>query len=202
MLDGSMDCRVKPGNDEEVRMLAVPARYSAASSHRIARNAGVGRRVDMQATCWPPAAEAAMTTDASTTDANPNPKKASQPRATSVLHPRVWTLLIGFAAWFALAVWSFAGGGLSDYLLVIVSGFIFVVVTLQLILSRVGRKNATAEHDAQPSLRDWAKFDFETWQGRLSGTEAALQILLPIGIAALGMTAFGIVFHIAERGGV
>jgi hypothetical protein len=122
-------------------------------------------------------------------------------RATSALHSRVWMLLVGFAAWFALAVWGFAGGGLSDYLLVIVSGFIFVVVALQLILSRVERNEAT-EQDAQPSLRDWARFDFETWQGRLSGAQAALQILLPIGIAALGMTAFGIAFHIAERGGL
>jgi hypothetical protein len=29
-----------------------------------------------------------------------------------------------------------------------------------------------------------------------------LQILLPIGIAALGMTAFGIAFHIAGHGGL
>jgi hypothetical protein len=137
-----------------------------------------------------------------TTDANPNLKTELKRRATSVLHPRVWTLLVVFAAWFALAVWNFAGGGLSDYLLVIVSGFIFVVVTLQLILSRVGRRREAAEHDAKPSLRDWATFDFETRQGRLSGAEAALQILLPIAVAAVGMTAFGIVFHIAERGGI
>jgi hypothetical protein len=137
-----------------------------------------------------------------TTDANPNLKTELKRRATSVLHPRVWTLLVVFAAWFALAVWNFAGGGLSDYLLVIVSGFIFVVVTLQLILSRVGRRREAAEHDAKPSLRDWATFDFETRQGRLSGAEAALQILLPIAVAAIGMTAFGIVFHIAERGGI
>jgi hypothetical protein len=121
---------------------------------------------------------------------------------TSALHARVWMLLVGFAAWFALAVWNFAGGGLSDYLLFIVSGFIFVVVALQLILSSVRRKDEATKHDAQPSLRDWATFDFETWQGRLTGAEAALQILLPIGIAAIGMTAFGIVFHIAERGGI
>jgi hypothetical protein len=137
-----------------------------------------------------------------TTDANPNLKKDLKPRATNVLHPRVWMLLVLFAGWFALAVWNFAGGGLSDYLLVIVSGFIFVVVTLQLILSRVGRRREAAEHDAKPSLRDWATFDFETRQGRLSGAEAALQILLPIAVAAVGMTAFGIVFHIAERGGI
>ena len=42
----------------------------------------------------------------------------------SVLHSRVYLLLVGFALWFALAVWGFAGGGLSNYLLVIVSGFI------------------------------------------------------------------------------
>jgi hypothetical protein len=72
---------------------------------------------------------------------------------TSGLHPLVYTLLIVLAAWFALAVWSFAGGGVVDYLLFIVSGFVYI----------------------------------------------ALQILLPIAAAAVGMTAIGIVFHIAEQ---
>ncbi len=120
---------------------------------------------------------------------------------TSWLHPRVYALLIGFAGWFALAVWSFAGSGVTDYLLVIVSGFIFVVVALQLILSRVGDTNEAAEV-GRPSLRTWVTWDFDTWQDRLSGAQAALQILLPIAVAALGMTAFGIAFHIAEHGGV
>jgi hypothetical protein len=53
------------------------------------------------------------------------------------------------------SLWSFAGGGLSNYLLVIVSGFIFVVVALQLILSRVGRTKGAAQNDHnQLSLRD------------------------------------------------
>lgn len=120
---------------------------------------------------------------------------------TSWLHPRVYALLIGFAGWFALAVWSFAGGGVTDYLLAIVSGFIFVVVALQLILSRVGHTNdATEADDGGLSLRSWAARDFDTWQDRLSGTQAALQILLPIAAAAIGMTVFGIVFHIAAHG--
>ena len=98
-----------------------------------------------------------------------------------VLHSRVYLLLVGFALWFALAVWGFAGGGLSNYLLVIVSGFIFIVVALQLILSRVGRTERAAQYDdTGPSRRDWAAEDFDTWQGRLSGGQAALQILLPI----------------------
>jgi hypothetical protein len=121
--------------------------------------------------------------------------------AANTVHPRVWAILIGLAAWFALAVWSFAGSGLTDYLLFIVSGFIFVVVALQLILSRVRRADDAAEKGGDPPpLRKWAGWDFETWQGKLSGAQAAVQILLPIAAAAVGMTAFGIVFHIAEHG--
>jgi hypothetical protein len=120
--------------------------------------------------------------------------------AHSTLHPRVYTILVALAAWFALAVWSFAGRGLVDYLLVIVCGFIFVVVALQLILSRVGRADDVAEQGDPPSLRNWATRDFETWQGKLSGAQAAVQILLPIAAAAIGMTAFGIVFIIAGHG--
>jgi hypothetical protein len=122
--------------------------------------------------------------------------------ATSGLHPRVYALLIGLAGWFALSVWSFAGAGVTDYLLFVVSGFIFIVLALLTILSQVGRSNTKTrgDHDRQ-SFRQWTLSDFDTWQGRLSGMQAALQILLPIAVAAFGMTAFGIVFHIAERGG-
>jgi hypothetical protein len=148
-----------------------------------------------------------FTDSGSTHPASENPachtvKRTRRP-ATSSLHARVYTLLIVFSAWFALAVWSFAGGGLSDYLLVIVSGFIFVVVVLQLILSRVGRpRKPSIGDDHPPSLRDWATWDFETWQDRLSGAQAALHILLPIAAAAVGMTAFGILFRIAQHGGI
>jgi hypothetical protein len=33
-----------------------------------------------------------------------------------------------------------------------------------------------------------------TWTGRVSGREAAMQILLPIAAVAFGMTIFGLVF--------
>jgi hypothetical protein len=55
----------------------------------------------------------------------------------SSLHPRVYTIVIGLAAWFVLAAWIFAGGGVSDYLLFIVSGFIGVCIGLTLILASV-----------------------------------------------------------------
>jgi uncharacterized RDD family membrane protein YckC len=147
--------------------------------------------------------EAAMDTSSRRHDLNQDDLSQDPERpVTSWLHPRVYALLIGFAGWFALAVWSFAGSGVTDYLLVIVSGFIFVVVALQLILSRVGHTNDTTEAgDSGLSLRSWATRDFDTWQDRLSGAQAALQILLPIAVAALGMTAFGVAFHIVEHGG-
>ena len=116
---------------------------------------------------------------------------------TALLHPRVYTVLIVLTAWFAVAVWSFVGAGLVDYLLVIVSGFIFVTMALILILSRVGRTDNPA--DKPPPLREWARWDYETSAGRLPGAQAATQILLPIVAAAVGMTVIGLIFYATER---
>ena len=82
-----------------------------------------------------------------------NVKQDAQRPVTSVLHSRVYLLLVGFAVWFALAVWGFAGGGLSNYLLVIVSGFIFVVVALQLILSRAHEKRGAERRQSAVATR-------------------------------------------------
>jgi hypothetical protein len=116
---------------------------------------------------------------------------------TAWLHPRVYTVLIVLTAWFAVAVWSFVGAGLVNYLLVIVSGFIFVTMALMLILSRVGRTDNPA--DKPPPLREWARWDYETSAGRLPGAQAATQILLPIVAAAVGMTVIGLIFYATER---
>jgi hypothetical protein len=108
---------------------------------------------------------------------------------------------------FALSVWGFGGDGYTDYLLIIVSGFIILAAVLPAILWHVGKKNdsrdAHHEHEAarssEGSFRDWASSEFITAQGRLRGSNAAVEALLPIAIAALGMMAFGIVFHIAAH---
>jgi hypothetical protein len=74
-------------------------------------------------------------------------------------------------AWFVVWVWSFAGVGVTDYLLFIVSGFIFIAVSLRLILSRVGRAHNATNGDAPKgddkpaSFRHWARWDFDTWGG-------------------------------------
>src|SRR6266704_431888 len=41
------------------------------------------------------------------------------------------------------------------------------------------------------------KAEFEIWQDHLQGVNAAAEIAIPIAAAAVGMTAFAIVFHYA-----
>jgi hypothetical protein len=125
------------------------------------------------------------------------------PPVTGALHSGVYMALIGLALWMVLWVWSFVGGGETDYLLFIVSGFIAVVVALQLILMRVRRADKTADNNAADSgalsFREWARGDFEAERSRMRASEAATLILLPIAAAAIGMMAFGIEFQVVER---
>ena len=128
---------------------------------------------------------------------------------TNQPHPTVYALLGILVLWTVLMVWNFAGGGgLVAYLLVIISGFLGVIGALALILTRVGyadpghadavtRGDAASGNKPPLPLREWASEDFNTGSGRLSGTQAALQILLPIIAAAVGMTAIGIAYHFA-----
>jgi hypothetical protein len=122
---------------------------------------------------------------------------------TGRLHSRVHAVLIALALWMALWAWSFVGGGETDYILFIVTGFIVTVVALQLILMRVRRADRTADardaNDDTVSFQEWARGDFEAERGRLRAGEAALLILLPIAAAAIGMMAFGIEFMIVEH---
>src|SRR5262249_33637707 len=122
-------------------------------------------------------------------------------RVSSNLHPLVYMLIIGLAFWYVLSVWSFAVDANADYLLVVVSGFILVAVALPYILSRVRRIDEGREERAS-SFSSWASADFATWQDRLPGVNATVEILLPIAAVAFGMTAFGIIYHLVADGAV
>ncbi len=137
-------------------------------------------RVDVREKFWVSMIESAMNT--------PNPKdNSNEPvrSVTSSLHPWVYATLIGLVLWLVLWIWSFAGAGVTDYLLVIVSGFFLVVVALTLILSRVGHKdsamgdNEAKSADKPETFDDWAASDFDTYTGQLSSLQAATLILLP-----------------------
>jgi hypothetical protein len=107
------------------------------------------------------------------------------------LHPAIYVTLICLAAWFAIAIWGFAAGGYTDWLLVVVSGFILVAASLTAILSRVRTDRTKWD---RKRLRDWIIGDFSTRTGKSRSVTAAIEILLPLGAAAIGMTAFAIVF--------
>jgi hypothetical protein len=53
-----------------------------------------------------------------------------------------------------------------------------------------------AGREQGPPLRTWLSGDFETWQYRLKGSEAAIQILLPIAAVSFGRTAFGLELYL------
>jgi hypothetical protein len=112
---------------------------------------------------------------------------------TDRLHPAVYTTLIGTVLWFVVAIWGFASDRYTDWLLVVVSGFALIAVGIPLILSRVGRDD---EHVGKDTVRfrDWVAGDFASWTGRSKAANAAVEILLPLGAIAVGMTAIAIVF--------
>jgi len=127
-----------------------------------------------------------------------------QPRDPPVsdhLHPLVYIAMAGLALWFAVSAWGFATDGYADYLLAVVSGFIFIAVALPYVLSRVWRKSRRRDAAGQDGklFGEWASGQFATWQDRVRGTNAAVEVLLPIAAAAFGMTAFGIMLHIAAH---
>ena len=110
----------------------------------------------------------------------------------------VYAALVGFVLWMVIAAWGFAGAGYADLSLAIVTGFFIVVIAIPFVLWRVARANdpETAADEPQ-KFSEWASGQFETWQDRVNGANAAAEILLPIAAAAIGMTAFAIVFHYA-----
>ena len=117
--------------------------------------------------------------------------------STDRLPVAVYGAVIGFVVWMALAAWGFAGPGYADLSLTVVTGLLIVAVAIPLVLWRVWRAHTGGRPDDAMSFSEWKSSEFETWQDHQKGSSAATEILLPIAAAAVGMTAFAIVFHYA-----
>jgi hypothetical protein len=118
-------------------------------------------------------------------------------RSTDRLPLAVFAALAGVVLWMVIAAWvGFAGPGYANVALTVVTGLLVVAIAIPFVLWRMVRAN---DPDiAQPeTFSDWQSADFETWQDRQKGRAAATEIILPIAAAAVGMTAFAIVFHFA-----
>jgi hypothetical protein len=114
------------------------------------------------------------------------------------LHPKVYASAIGLVVWFALAAWIlFDRQDDIGRPLAMVSVLLFVAVLIPLALAQVWRRHRA--HDPHPeaiTFREWRTGDFAVWGSRLHGTEAAIDMLLPLAAVAFGLTAIGIVFLI------
>jgi hypothetical protein len=122
---------------------------------------------------------------------------------SGVFHPGLYAAVVVLGAMFVLAAWGFAGGGPTDALLVVVSGFIFGSATLVTLLWLTRRRHprddlgdpmGKTEHHLE-SFRDWVCRDVDTSTGRLRGSIASIELLLPIAAVAVGMVAFAVVVH-------
>jgi hypothetical protein len=124
-------------------------------------------------------------------------------RVVRDLHPAIYMALVGLTLWLGLAIWGFGYDGQTDYLLAIVSGFLFIAVaipsTLALMVHR--QKNSDERKSSgEASFKEWMTGNFDTWQDRVKGHNAAVEVLLPMAAIAIGMTAFVIVMHFTEVG--
>jgi hypothetical protein len=131
-----------------------------------------------------------------------NRQQASE-RVVRDLHPAIYMALVGLTLWLGLAIWGFGYDGQTDYLLAIVSGFLFIAVaipsTLALMVHR--QKNSDERRSSgEASFKEWMTGNFDTWQDRVKGHNAAVEVLLPMAAIAIGMTAFAIVLHFTEVG--
>lgn len=123
---------------------------------------------------------------------------------TDGLHPGVYIALVGVTVWFVGAAWQFGVSAYTDYLLAVVSGFAFIFVALPSLLWLTAARHGSnsQSNTGNESLREWARKEFETWQGRRRGINAIIEILLPMAAAAIGMTAIGWVLHLTAQGAV
>ncbi len=121
---------------------------------------------------------------------------ASNTPASRELHPILYKGIVALALWLIASIWSLARSGYTDFLLVVVSGFIFFTVLVPTTLWWTRRRHQPGSGREEP-FTSWLSRPFEMWQGRTSGVDAAVEILLPIAAVAFGMTALALVAHFA-----
>jgi hypothetical protein len=115
-------------------------------------------------------------------------------------HPTVYKIVAALAVWFVLGAWIFAGGGATDFLLVIVSGVFLVTLGIPTLLTLTGRgRQGRRERESAIQFGDWASREVHILTGPVKGIFATVETILPIAAVALGMTLFGLVAHFAGR---
>jgi hypothetical protein len=126
-----------------------------------------------------------------------NRDNPSSETVSSGLHPMIYCVIVGFCVWLIFSIWGFLGAGYSGLVLSVASLFIGVVVALSLVLWHISRRRQGAAGRAEKSpLADWLSHDFAASSGNLPGSQAAIEVLLPIAAVAIGMSTFSVVLHL------
>jgi len=115
------------------------------------------------------------------------------------LHPSVYRTIIALTVSLVLSAWTFFNrGAYAELILAVVTLFFAIAVGIPLLIGKTWQHNAPPPETRtrSESFGAWASQDFATWTGRLSGREAAMQILLPIAAVSISMFVFGLVFYL------
>jgi len=115
------------------------------------------------------------------------------------LHPNIYRAAVSLVGLFVLAAWILFDRRPDTGLpLAMVTVFLLVAVLLPVSLFLVCQRHRMPyqRHPEKISFRDWRNGDFAVWGGKLRGTDAAIDVLLPLAAVALGLAAMGIVFLI------
>jgi hypothetical protein len=121
-----------------------------------------------------------------------------KPAPNDKLHPIVYRLIIGLAAWLVLSIWLlFDRGSYVVLILAVITTFFFIAVGVPLMIAFTWWHNSGAREPSAHAIRfrEWLACEFTTRTGVLSAKAAAIQILLPIAAVSIGMTVFGLVLH-------
>ncbi len=119
---------------------------------------------------------------------------------TDGLHPAIYAGLAVLALWLVVSAWIFFGseGQYAAYSVAVATGLFLIAGAIPFALWRVWRRRTPDGAAAQPhtAFSDWWRGEVETWQGRVEGWDAAVEVLMPLGAAAIGMTLIGLIFRL------
>lgn len=119
------------------------------------------------------------------------------PSVSRGLHPLVYKAAVGLVVWFVLSAWAlFDRQRDTELPLVMVSVLLFIAVLTPYALWRVWRRDREPRsvRENAGAFSDWAFGQVEISQSQLKGTDAMIDMLLPLAAVAFGLTALGIVF--------
>jgi len=119
---------------------------------------------------------------------------------TDALHPAIYAGLAFAVLWLVVSAWIFFGseGQYAAYSVAVATGLFLVAGAIPFAIWRVWRRNTPEGAAGQPHMAfsDWWRGEVETWQGRVEGWDAAVEVLMPLGAAAIGMTLIGLIFRL------